>query len=95
MANIKSAKKRAEQSKVRRAHNLSMQSAFRTKIKKIEQLIASRDAKGARQLFNDSVGFLDSFVNKHLATANKVARHKSRLSAKIKALDVGSAAKAK
>ena len=86
MANIKSAKKRAIQSEKRRVHNVAMRSAFRTYIKKVEQLIKQKDREGASALFRQTVSWLDSYVNKGLAHRNKVARCKSRLNAKIKAL---------
>ncbi len=86
MANIKSAKKRAVQSESRRLHNIGMRSAFRNCIKRIETLISARDGQAANQLFQQTVCKLDSFVNKGVAHSNKVARCKSRLNAKIKAL---------
>ncbi len=87
MANIKSAKKRAVQSELRRIHNVGMRSAFRTCIKKIEHLIETHDRGGASELFKKSVSMLDSYVNKGLVHRNKVARCKSRLNAKIKAMN--------
>ena len=47
MANIKSAKKRAHQSEVRREHNASMRSRMRTAIKRVRKAVDSGDKAGA------------------------------------------------
>ena len=88
MANIKSAKKRAIQSEQRREHNVGMDSAFRTCVKKIEHLITANDKDGAQDLYRKSVSMLDSYVHTGLAHRNKVARCKSRLNSKIRAMPI-------
>ncbi len=86
MANIASAKKRARQSEVRREHNTSLRSKVRTFIKKVVAAIQAKDAAAANAAYKDAVPVIDSMVNKKIIHRNKAARHKSRLSAQIKAL---------
>ena len=86
MANIASAKKRAIQSEVRREHNASMRSRFRTFVKKVVNALQAKDLETAKANFEQAVPVIDSMVNKGIIHKNKAARHKSRLSAHIKAL---------
>ncbi len=87
MANIKSAIKRARQNETRRKHNASLRSRMRTHIKKVIKSISEKDIEAARSAYKAAVPIIDSMVNKHIIHKNKAARHKSRLHAKIKALD--------
>ncbi|MFN7096821.1 MAG: 30S ribosomal protein S20 [Gammaproteobacteria bacterium] len=86
MANIASAKKRARQSEVRRIHNAGLRSMVRTYIKKVVNALAAKDVKNAVTAYNDAVPVIDSMVNKGIIHRNKAARHKSRLTAQIKAI---------
>ena len=86
MANSPQAKKRARQNEVRRKHNAGLRSRARTYIKKVESKIAAGNYEEARSAFLQAEPVLDSVVNKGIFKKNKVARHKSRLSAKVKAL---------
>ena len=86
MANIQSAKKRARQAVQRRAHNMALRSRMRTAIKKVEASIAEGDAETAATSFKEAVPVIDSMVNKNIVHANKAARHKSRLNARIREL---------
>ena len=86
MANIKSAKKRAKQSVRARAHNMSMRSMMRTMVKKVGHALEAKDADKATTAFKTAESVLDNFARKGLIHKNKAARHKSRLTAKIKAL---------
>lgn len=86
MANIASAKKRARQSEVRRTHNASLRSMVRTYIKKVVKALEGKDVNTAVASYNAAVPVIDSMVNKGIIHRNKAARHKSRLSAQIKAL---------
>ena len=86
MANIKSAKKRAIQSEVRRKHNTSMRSRMRTHLKKVVYALEAKDLETAKTCFTQAVPVLDGMVSKGLIHKNKAARLKSRLNAKIKAL---------
>jgi len=89
VANSPQARKRASQNEVRRKHNAGLRSRARTYIKKVEKAIASGNYEEARSTFLQAEPVLDSVVNKGIFTKNKVARHKSRLSARVKALKSG------
>lgn len=86
MANIKSAKKRAIQSEKRRKHNASRRTMMRTFIKKVVVAIEAGNKEVATTEFVALQSVLDKFATKGLISKNMVARKKSRLSAKIKAL---------
>lgn len=86
MANIKSAKKRAKQAVVRNARNASQRSMLRTSVKKVIKALAANDADAAQAAFNIAQPVLDRLSSRGLIHKNKAARHKSRLSARIKAL---------
>ncbi len=86
MANIKSAKKRAKQTLVRNARNASQRSMLRTAVKRVLKAIEANDAAGAEAAFKTAVPILDRYSARGLIHKNKAARHKSRITARIKAL---------
>ncbi|HET6435916.1 MAG TPA: 30S ribosomal protein S20 [Xanthomonadaceae bacterium] len=86
MANIKSAQKRAKQTVVRNARNAAQRSMLRTAVKKVLKAIDANDAAGAKAAFDVAQPILDRFSARGLIHKNKAARHKSRLTARIKAL---------
>lgn len=86
MANIKSAKKRAKQTLVRNARNASQRSMLRTAVKKVLKAIEAKDAAGAEAAFAVAQPILDRYSSRGLIHKNKAARHKARLTARIKAL---------
>ena len=86
MANIKSAKKRSKQTVVRNARNAAQRSQLRTAVKKVLKALDSNDAAGAKAAYDVAQPILDRFSARGLIHKNKAARHKSRLSARIKAL---------
>ncbi|MDD3482396.1 30S ribosomal protein S20 [Azovibrio restrictus] len=86
MANSAQARKRARQAVKQRAHNASLRSTLRTAIKRVRQAIASGDKAAAQGMFNQSMAVVDRIADKKIIHKNKAARHKSRLSAQIKAL---------
>ncbi len=86
MANTPQARKRVRQSEKRRQHNASLRSMARTYIKRVQAEIAKGDQASARQAYEAAVPVIDSVSNKGVMHKNKAARHKSRLSAQIKAL---------
>ena len=77
MANSPQARKRARQAEKRRTHNASLRSLVRTNIKKVVAAVGTGDAEQAKAAYAAAV----PVINK-----NKAARHKSRLSAQVKAL---------
>ena len=86
MANSAQARKRARQAIKRRARNFSQRSELRTAIKSVRKAIAAGDKAVAQKVLGESMGVIDSIADKKIIHKNKAARHKSRLSAAIKAL---------
>ncbi len=86
MANSAQARKRARQAIKRRARNFSQRSELRTAIKSVRKAIAAGDKTAAQKVLSESMGAIDSIADKKIIHKNKAARHKSRLSAAIKAL---------
>ena len=86
MANIKSAKKRARQSEVRREHNASMRSRMRTAIKRVRKAIDAGDKTVAASALHSAYSVLDSTVGNGVVHKNMAARSKSRLAAAIKSM---------
>ena len=87
MANIKSAKKRAKQTVVRNARNVAQRSMLRTAVKKVVKALDANDAAGAETAFASAQPLLDRMAARGLIHKNKAARHKSRLTARIRAID--------
>ncbi|HXD05471.1 MAG TPA: 30S ribosomal protein S20 [Burkholderiaceae bacterium] len=83
---IASGRKRARQDVHLNAANTSLRSKFRTAIKNVLKAVAAGDKAKAADTFKTAQGVIDSIADKGLFHKNKAARHKSRLSAKIKAL---------
>lgn len=86
MANSPQARKRARQAERRRRQNASQRSMVRTYIKRVNAAIDSGDEKAAGEALTAAIPVIDSMVGKGMMHKNKAARHKSRLSAKIKDL---------
>ena len=86
MANIKSSKKRARQSELRREHNASKRSRMRTAIKRVRRAIEAGDKALATSALRTAYSVLDSTVGKGVVHKNMAARSKSRLAAAIKSM---------
>lgn len=86
MANIKSAKKRARQAIKRNARNVSQRSMVRTAVKKVIKLIETGDKPGAEGALVNATTLLDRYAHKGLIHKNKANRHKSRFTARIRAM---------
>jgi small subunit ribosomal protein S20 len=86
MANSAQARKRARQAVKQRAHNASLRSALRTAIKKVIKAVEAGDKAAAQAAFNENVSVIDRIADKKIIHKNKAARHKSRLSAAVKAM---------
>lgn len=86
MANTVQARKRARQNDKQRAHNASLRSTLRTAVKRVRQAIEAGDKAAAQNVFQQSVSVIDRIADKNIIHKNKASRHKSRLSAQIKAL---------
>jgi len=83
---LASGRKRARQDVVINAANTSMRSKFRTAIKGVLKAVSAGDKVKAAETFRTAQKVIDSIADKGLFHKNKAARHKSRLSAKVKAL---------
>ncbi len=86
MANIASARKRARQTVVLNAHNGSLRSTLRTAIKAVRKAIDGGDKTVAQQQLQASTKVIDRIADKKVMHKNTASRHKSRLSAAIKAM---------
>ena len=86
MANTDSARKRSRQAEKQRRHNASLRSTLRSAIKDVNKAIAAGDKDVAKQALNRSTSIVDRIADKKIIHKNKAARHKSRLSAAIKAM---------
>lgn len=86
MANSPQARKRARQAVKRHEQNMGLRSSMRTAIKKVIKAIEDGNKEQAQGAYRDCTSTIDSMVNKGLVHRNKVARHKSRLNARIRAM---------
>ena len=86
MANTKQARKRARQTVARNLHLAAQRSQYRTAIKKVRKLVAAGDKAAAQEAFKAAESVMDKMVGKSVLRRNAAARHKSRLSAEIKAM---------
>ena len=86
MANIKSARKRARQAVVRRAHNLSLRTMVRTAMNNVHKAVAAGNKEAAAKVLRESQRAIDRVVAKGVMHRNAADRHKSRLAHAFKAL---------
>lgn len=84
--------KRARQDVALNAANTSLRSKFRTVVKNVVKVVATGDKAKAVETFKAAQSVIDSVADKGVFHKNKAARLKSRLSAKVKALSLASAA---
>ena len=85
---IASGLKRVRQDVKLNAANTALRSKFRTVIKNVQKAVIAGDKTKATELFKNAQTVIDSVADKGLFHKNKAARHKRRLSAKVKALAV-------
>ena len=79
---IKSAIKRVKTTEKANAKNSSQLSKMRTAVKKFEKA-KTAGADNVEQLFNEAVSAIDKAQSKGLIKANKAARDKSRMAARL------------
>ena len=91
---IASGLKRVRQDVKLNAANTALRSKFRTVIKNVQKAVVAGDMTKAADLFKTAQAVIDSVADKGLFHKNKAARHKSRLSAKVKALAASTTATA-
>ena len=86
MANTKSAEKAARQAEKHRARNVALRSRMRTAVRDVSTAIVSGDKPAAQATYKTAIPVIDTLVNKRIIHRNKAARHKSRLAARIRAM---------
>jgi small subunit ribosomal protein S20 len=86
VANTKSAEKAARQAVAHRARNVMLRSSMRSAIRKVVDAAAAGKKDDAKASYKAAVPVIDSLVNKNIIHRNQADRHKSRLSARVKAL---------
>jgi small subunit ribosomal protein S20 len=86
LANSAQARKRARQAETHRQRNAGQRANFRTAVKKVLYAIETGDKSKAEEMFKAAIPVIDKTSGKGLISANKGARHKSRLNARIRAL---------
>ena len=86
MANSAQARKRARQAEKHRQLNASQRSMLRTYMKRVVNAIAAGDASAAAEAYRTASPIIDRMACKGLIHKNKAARHKSRMNARIRAL---------
>ncbi len=86
MANIKSAKKRAKQSEVRRQRNVARRSDIKTAVKKVMEALERGDApENLAVLLRTAQAKIACAKGKHLLHANTASRKIGRLSKRVAA----------
>ena len=88
MANSAQARKRARQAFKRKERNASQRSTVRTYIKKVIAAVYSNDSEAAKSALVQAIPVIDKMVSKGILHKNQAARYKSRLSGKVKALQL-------
>jgi small subunit ribosomal protein S20 len=86
LANSAQARKRARQAETSRQLNAGQRANFRTAVKKVVYAIEEGDKTKAAEMYKAAIPVIDSVTGKGLISANKGARHKSRLNTRIKSL---------
>ena len=91
---LASGRKRVRQNTKINAANTSLRSKYRTAVKNVEKAVLTGDKDKATELFAKMQGVVDTIADKGIFHKNKAARDKSRLSAKVKALNLAAPAAA-
>jgi small subunit ribosomal protein S20 len=86
VANTKSAEKAARQAEKHRTRNVALRSRMRTAVRNVTAAVAGGDKEAAQSSYQKAVPVIDALVSKQIIHRNKAARHKSRLAARIRAM---------
>ncbi|HET9405604.1 MAG TPA: 30S ribosomal protein S20 [Candidatus Sulfotelmatobacter sp.] len=86
MANHFSALKRARQTDRRTARNRANSSRLRTCLREMRESITKGDKAAAEQVYRKTVSALDKAIQKGTLHENTASRYKSRLGARVKAM---------
>ena len=92
MAHTRTARKRIRQTAKRTERNKSRISRIRTFVRKLEDALAKGDASAATVAFAAAAPELQRGVTKGVLHRNTVARKISRLSSKVKTLNISQSA---
>lgn len=86
MANLKSAKKQAKRSEIKRKRNLSRKSAIKTTVKKFLVAVESKDIKKSQELLKEAEARLERAQSKGVIHSNTASRKISRLAKRLNKL---------
>ncbi len=86
MANHFSALKRARQTEKRSARNRASKSQLRTELRRLRESLAAGDKAKASESFRSTVSAIDKAIQKGVIHQNTASRYKSRLSARLAAM---------
>ena len=86
MANTKSAEKAARRAETNRTRNVALRSRMRSALRKVSDAVTAGNKADAATALKEAQPVIDSLVNKNVIHRNKAARHKSALTARIKAM---------
>jgi small subunit ribosomal protein S20 len=86
MANTYSALKRVRQTERRTEYNKKSKTRLRHQIRAMRRALAGKDVKGATELLSQTFSVIDRSAKAGLIKKNTAARYKSRLHARVKAL---------
>ncbi|MCI1247309.1 MAG: 30S ribosomal protein S20 [Megasphaera sp.] len=87
MPQIKSNIKTMEKDAARHAVNTQVKSSVRTAIRRTAEAISTGDADAVKNAFDKASSVIDSAAQKGVLHKNNAARKKSRLAAKVNAMD--------
>ncbi|WP_301859352.1 30S ribosomal protein S20 [uncultured Megasphaera sp.] len=87
MPQIKSNIKSMEKDAARHAANSKVKSTVHTAIRRTTEAIASGDADAVKKAFDKASSVIDSAAQKGVIHKNSAARKKSRLAAKVNAME--------
>ena len=87
MPNHKSAEKRVRQNEKRRQINRSNRSRLRTELKRLRAALDEGVKDGITETYAQTVSTIDKAVNKGVLHRNAAARQKSRLTARVNAVN--------
>ena len=86
MANHFSALKRARQTEKRTGRNRASKSQLRTELRRLRESLAAGDKAKATESFRSTVSAIDKAIQKGVIHQNTASRYKSRLSARLAAM---------
>lgn len=86
MPNIKSAKKRVRVNDDARSLNAAFKSDMRTAVKRVDKLVANKEADQAKEALATAVKKIDKAVQRGALHKNNGNRKKARLSKKVNTL---------